>query len=72
MVSKHTLAASPKEAFPFMEIHLLSARGIFLKPGTFESNPVTKPVVTHGAARNQMKDMDDTPRFLGLVVWMPK
>ena len=61
MVSKDTLAASPKEAFPNGNTSTLYS---FLKPGTIESNPVTKPVVTHGAARNQMKDMDDTPRFL--------
>ena len=52
-----------------MEIHLLSARGIFCTTrGPFLSFPVTKPVVTQGAARYQIRcdhyPSTDTPYFL--------
>ena len=56
-----------------MEIHLLLQEEIFLQQGSsFESNPVTNPVVTQDSWRYQMNDVSCslfcTPQFsLGLI-----
>ena len=85
---QHTLANVPTNHFQrYTEVFILYTwnytyplrKEIFQQnKSSFQSNPVTKPLVTQSTTRHQMKGMDighhlsdDTPQLsVGLVVWI--